>query len=183
MDDDSAQTGFHRVRRAAVLLLVPLYVGALVVGGWPAAIRPAFLDPVSDGARAMLRTVSLTPGLPVFAGTTEATAEFPLVRCVVAMGWDAEGTAIPIHAHEPCPPRGFRWRPDIYEQMLFHWTWKMHPGRVTPNMMAMADHFCHRLPDQEIDRVKIGVRRIMVDYETGQQRRMTQPITKLKCRN
>jgi hypothetical protein len=171
------------LRDRAVLVLVPAYMAALLLAGWPAQIRPAFLDPASDFFRETFARVSLRSGLSVFRGTEERQQEVAIGRCVVAMGWDAEGRRVAIYDREPCPTRGFRWKPEVYEQMLFHWLWQTESDGVGAIQLAMADHFCHRLPEQEIVGVELSLVRVFVDYDSGATRSVRSPLGRFRCRS
>ena len=167
------------------LLLLPLLLGymlCLVLATWPTEIRPSFLDGASTLVSDKLESVGIRGGLQVFGGTPEKQQLIIRSRCLVAVGTDLQGREAQLYPSEPCPQRGFRWKPVIYEHMLLHWFQRLGRGFSDSNLWAMGDHFCSLSPDR-LQHVEITYVLTMIEYETGREYSRSFPVGRRKCRS
>jgi hypothetical protein len=154
----------------------------LVMAAWPKEIRPAELDDVSVGSYDVLTSAGISAGLAVFTGDKKTTGSILSSECIVIDGIDSEGHVSRLHPQEPCPREGYRWKPEIFDQMIFHWAKKIRPRSNPANLVAMADYFCNSSLDEDLLYVEI-VRVIgAMDYETGRESTTSRLISRSACR-
>lgn len=165
-----------------LLPLIVVYMLSLVLAAWPSEIRPEALDGISGGSRHVLETVGIRAGMPVFFGSKEKYTRIIRGRCIVVEGTDRNGRRMRLHPGKPCIPVGFRWRPVIYEHMLLSWSWSVERGIESPNLWAMGDHFCNSSLGRNLQSVDISVLILFMDYETGRETPVSNPVGHVTCR-
>ena len=172
------------IRDIVLLPLLVLYMASLVLAAWPKEIRPSFMDGVSTSLFSAFGSVGIRADMPVFVGSQEVQSSIIRSECIVVEGWDFRGKAIRLFPIRPCPPKGFRWKPEIYDHMISHWAWKTRQGaNASSNLWALGDHFCHQAPDQRIRNVSISREFEMLDYETGREWTTSEFIGRVTCRS
>lgn len=167
------------------LFLLPALVGWMLwlgLAAWPSEIRPALLDGASTFAYETLESVGLRAGIPVFAGTLEKQPTIVRSRCIFARGTDLAGNEVELYPREPCPKKGFRWGPVVYDHMLLHWVRRLGKDGSGANLAALEDHFC-RVSPVPLERVEITYVVTFMEYATGREQRRTFPVGKTKCRS
>ncbi len=120
--------------------------------------------------------------MAVFPGSKDELRLAIRSRCIYVTGTDSKGKQTQIHPTEPCPTRGFRWKPDVYHRMIFHWVWMIVKARDSSNLWAMGDHFCHLSPDHDFRHVTITRVRGQMAYDTGYESGSTRWIGRVECR-
>lgn len=171
------------LRNLLLLPLIVVYMLILLVAALPDAIRPSVIDAPSTAAKHILASVGVRAGMLVFGGEVEKKRFAKKSQCLVVTGTDWNGEETRIHPIEPCPIQGFRWKPEIYRHMLFHWTWFIGPRHKPGNLWAMADHFCNSSPDRRFQHVTLNMVYGWVSYETGIETSSTWPMGRVKCRS
>jgi hypothetical protein len=136
--------------RAAILG----YLALLLLAAVPEKLRPVLLDAPGRFAARALEAVSISPGLAVFSGPV--TAVHRRATCLEFRAERPDGSTETLYASE-CPPSGFRWRIDPWDEMvqgLVRRTrierFAREPGGDAPprtyewwKLQALGDFFCH----------------------------------------
>lgn len=133
--------------------------GAVVVG-YAALLGLALLPrglegpaaALGQGARALLRSVGVVPGIGVFPGFD---GPFRLAyECLSVEGSTSQGDSLPLYTMK-CPPRGMLWRHGGFDhlmQQLIRNTRtrgiveEARRGEISPDLwrlVAVGDYFCH----------------------------------------
>lgn len=170
------------LRDAVGLPLLVAYMLCLVLAAWPAEIRPAVLDGLGTAAYDALAVVGVRAGIPVFVGTPHKQPSIIRARCIEVKGVDAAGAEIELYPPEPCPRRGFQWKPMVYEHSLHHWNSRIADGVGESNLWAMGDHFCQQSPAAELLHVEISKTVHVLDYASGREWSRNVPIGRVRCR-
>ena len=159
--------------RAAVLGYLALRVLAAV----PPPLRPGFLDAPGERAAAALGALSISPGLPIFSGSV--TAVHRRASCLEVSAALAGGGHETLYA-SACPPTGFRWRIDPWDEMVLGLVRRTRierfvPGAPEPDaterwkLAAIGDYFCHSplAGAREREEVELRVKSLLVLYSSG----------------
>jgi len=138
------------VGRAAVLG----YLALLLLAALPEQVRPALLDAPALVAARALDLARISPGLAVFSGSV--TAVHRRATCLEIRAERPDGSVETLYASE-CPPTGFRWRIDPWDEMVLGLVRRTRierfarepGGEVSPHsyewlkLQALGDYFCH----------------------------------------
>jgi hypothetical protein len=166
---------FERALRAAVLA----YAALLVVAAVPAPLRPSFLDAPARLAGRALEAVAVSPGLAIFSGSV--TAVHRRATCVRVRAERPDGAALTLYA-SGCPPTGFRWRIDPWDEMIEGLVRRTRierfardPGAKPPlswdliKLQAVGDFFCHSplAAPGERTAVALEFKNLLVLYSSG----------------
>ncbi|MEE2674433.1 MAG: hypothetical protein VX466_11600 [Myxococcota bacterium] len=154
----------------------------LVLAAWPAEIRPALLDGPSEFMFETLEAVGIRAGMPVFTGSRHKQASIVRARCIEVEAVNSAGAKTRLYPPGPCPQRGFRWKPVVYDHMIYHWVMRLDDGAGPANLWAIGDHFCQQSPDRDLHHVEIAKRVHVQDYETGREWSRRVPIGRVMCR-
>jgi hypothetical protein len=138
-------------RGAALRAAVLVYLMLLVLAAVPPKLRPLWLDAPGDWAARALGAFSISPGLAIFSGSV--TAVHRRATCLVISATRADGGVETLYANE-CPPTGFRWRIDPWDEMVLGLARRTRverfvPGGAQPDaaewwkLQALGDYFCH----------------------------------------
>ena len=169
------------VCRYALMTVLLLYMGALVLSAWQAEVRPTFLDRAHDAVYTTVKSVGIRAGMPVFIGSVMPMESLIRERCTIVTGVDAEGRRTRLHP-DACPPEGLRWKPVVYDHMIVHWTQAVDGGDRQANLVAIADHFCHRPGAERYVSMKIEKELPVVDYLTGAYETHGELLGTVRCR-
>jgi hypothetical protein len=165
----------ERVLRAAVLV----YLGLLVLAAIPAALRPGLLLAPARLADRVLGAVAISPGLAIFSGSV--TAVHRRATCVRVRAERPGGGAETLYA-SGCPPTGFRWRIDPWDEMVEGLVRRTRierfardPAAKLPlswdllKLQALGDFFCHSplAAPGEREAVTLESRNLLVLYSSG----------------
>ena len=149
------------------LTLLVLYSGLLVLGAWPAEVRPAALDALGRTPSTLLRAVGIRPGIAVFEAGRERTTRVVRNDCIRARGHPAGAPAVlvaPPDGH--CHTRGFRWRLPWQEALLRSLLLRTRaPEAVLGDWLCGAD----RSRTDPFERVDVLWTQPWVDLETGEE--------------
>jgi len=140
-----------RVRERALRAAVLAYLAVLVAAALP--WRPGPLDAPARLAERALAAVAISPGLAIFSGSV--TAVHRRATCVRVRAVLAGGGSETLYA-SGCPPTGFRWRIDPWDEMVEGLVRRTRierfardPGAKLPlswelvKLQALGDFFCH----------------------------------------
>ena len=169
--------------RDILLPLIVLYMSCLVLAAWPPEIRPSALDGVSPRIRYVLESVGIRAGMSVFGGRPDKQTSIARAHCIVVKGTDSKGSETQLYPVEACPREGFRWKPEIYEHMIFHWVLAIGLGGDRSNLWAIGDHFCNSSPALDIVQVEITRVTTTLHYETGRESSSIEPVGRMTCRS
>ncbi len=136
--------------RAAVLG----YLALLLLAALPEQLRPALLDAPARLASRALDAVSISPGLAVFSGSV--TSVHRRATCLALRAERPDGSLETLYA-SACPPTGFRWRIDPWDEMVLGLVRRTRIERFAPTargddspgfyewlkLQAVGDYFCH----------------------------------------
>lgn len=168
-----------RLRERALRAAVLVYAALLVAAAFPARLRPAFLDAPARLAERALAAVAISPGLAIFSGSV--TAVHRRATCVRFRAERPGGATETLYANE-CPPTGFRWRIDPWDEMvegLVRRTrierFAREPAARFPlswdllKLQALGDFFCHSplAASGERETVTLESRNLLVLYSSG----------------
>ena len=163
----------ERALRAAVLA----YLALLVAAAFP--WRPGLLDAPARFAERALGAVAISPGLAIFSGSV--TAVHRRATCVRVRAELAGGGSETLYA-SGCPPTGFRWRIDPWDEMVEGLVRRTRverfardPGAKLPlswelvKLQALGDFFCHSplAASGEREAVTLETRNLLVLYSSG----------------
>ena len=144
-------------RRSAAALaraLLLVYFSLLLLAALPEPLRPALLDAPARVASRALEAVGVSPGLAVFSGSV--TAVHRRATCLEIRAERPDGSVDTLYA-SACPPTGFRWRIDPWDEMVLGLVrrtrierFASEPGAAEPprstewlKLQALGDFFCH----------------------------------------
>lgn len=130
------------------------YCALLLLAALPERVRPALLDAPGRLAARALDAVSISPGLAIFSGPV--TDVHRRATCLAIRAERPDGTVETLYASE-CPPTGFRWRIDPWDEMVLGLVrrtrierFAREPGSDEPSLsgewlklQALGDFFCH----------------------------------------
>jgi hypothetical protein len=162
--------------RAAVLG----YLALLVLAAVPAKVRPALLEAPGRLAGSALDAAAISPGLAVFSGSVRAVHR--RATCLEIRAERPDGTAATLYA-SACPPTGFRWRIDPWDEMVeglvrrtrierFARGARDAPPRLDwelVKLQAVGDFFCHSplAAEGRREAVTLEFRNLLVLYSSG----------------
>ena len=167
----------QRALRAAVLAYAALLVAAAV----PGPLRHGLLDAPARLAERALAAVAISPGLAIFSGSV--TAVHRRATCVRVRARRPGGTMETLYA-SGCPPTGFRWRIDPWDEMIEGLVRRTRierfardPAAKLPlswdlvKLQAVGDFFCHSplAAPGEREAVELESRNLLVLYSSGLQ--------------
>lgn len=169
-------------RGSALRAGILVYLALLVLAAVPPKLRPAFLDAPGNGAARALGALSISPGLPIFSGSV--TAVHRRASCLEITATRADGSAETLYANA-CPPEGFRWRIDPWDEMVLGLVRRTRierfvAGAPAPDaaerwkLAALGDFFCHSPlagGAGEREEVTLELRTLLVLYSSGRHTR------------
>jgi hypothetical protein len=166
----------ERTLRAAVLG----YLALLVLAAVPAKVRPAFLEAPGRLAGSALEAVAISPGLAVFSGSVRAVHR--RAACLEIRAERPGGAVATLYANA-CPPTGFRWRVDPWDEMVEGLVRRTRIERFARDaadaappitwelvkLQAVGDFFCHspRAAAGAREAVTLEFRNLLVLYSSG----------------
>ena len=164
-------------RAAALRAAVLVYLALLLLAAVPAKVRPGFLAAPGALAARALGALSISPGLPIFSGSV--TAVHRRATCLEVRATLADGAAETLYA-SACPPTGFRWRIDPWDEMVLGLARRTRIERFVPGapapaaterwkLAALGDFFC-RSPlaaSGEREEVSLRLESLLVLYSSG----------------
>ncbi len=130
------------------------YLALLLLAAVPEKVRPPFLEAPGRLAARALDAVSISPGLAVFSGSV--TSVHRRATCLSIRGERPDGSVETLYASE-CPPSGFRWRIDPWDEMVLGLARRTRIERFVRDsarddpaltfelwkLQALGDFFCH----------------------------------------
>ena len=144
------------LRRGAALLRAAVlgYCALLLLAALPEQVRPALLDAPARVAARALDAISISPGLAIFSGPV--TAVHRRATCLAIRAERPDGSVETLYASE-CPPTGFRWRIDPWDEMVLGLVRRTRIERFAREpesgepplstellkLQAVGDFFCH----------------------------------------
>jgi hypothetical protein len=140
--------------RAWARAVVLAYLALLLLAALPGKLRPAILDAPCRLAARALDAVSISPGLAVFSGPV--TAVHRRATCLEIRAERPDGSLETLYA-SACPPTGFRWRIDPWDEMVLGLVRRTRIERFAREprsddpprsaewrkLQAVGDFFCH----------------------------------------
>jgi hypothetical protein len=165
----------ERGLRAAVLA----YAALLVLAALPAKLRPALLDAPARAADRTLGAVAISPGLAIFSGPV--TAVHRRATCVRIRAERPGGGEETLYS-SGCPPTGFRWRIDPWDEMIEGLVRRTRIERFAREpeakpalswdlvkLQAVGDFFCHSplVAAGERAAVSLEFKNLLVLYSSG----------------
>lgn len=169
-------------RRATALARAAIlgYLALLLLAALPEQVRPALLEEPGRFASRALEAVSISPGLAVFSGSV--TAVHRRATCLEIRAERPDGSVETLYASE-CPPTGFRWRIDPWDEMVVGLVRRTRierfarepageePPRSTEwlKLQALGDFFCHSPEAASGERraVTLETHDLLVLYSSG----------------
>ena len=164
------------IGRAAILG----YLALLLLAALPEPVRPSLLDAPAGFAARALGAVQVSPGLAVFSGPV--TAVHRRATCLEIRAERPDGSAETLYASE-CPPTGFRWRIDPWDEMVLGLVrrtrierFARESGSEEPTrsyewlkLQAIGDFFCHSPEAASGERraVELEMHDLLVLYSSG----------------
>lgn len=150
----SAGCGLRRGARLCARGAVLGYLALLLLAAVPEKLRPALLEAPAQLAVRALDAVSISPGLAVFSGSV--TSVHRRATCLSIRAERPDGSVETLYASE-CPPTGFRWRIDPWDEMVLGLVRRTRIERFVRNaasedptlsfelwkLQALGDFFCH----------------------------------------
>jgi len=169
-------------RKFVLMPLLLLYIAVLIMAAWRTDLSPLFLRRLHVVAFEVLESVGFKPGMRVFGGSANRLPVLTIARCTIVDGIDATGRKTRIYPTGPCPQKGLRWKPVVYEHMIVHWTAWLSHGDYTTNLSALGDHFCQRGMDRDFTHVELRLDRALIDYSTGERLTHSKELGRVECR-
>lgn len=169
------------LRRTVLMPLILLYMLALPLAAWQSEFRPAVFHGAHRLAFDALGTVGIRAGMRVFGGPAEPLEALVRARCTLVDGIDADGRRTRIYPTGPCPAKGLRWKPSVYEHMIVHWTAMSRTG-LSDNLTALGDHFCQLSKSEAFTHVEIQLQLALIDYATGRKWNQSKRMGRVECR-
>jgi hypothetical protein len=150
----SAGRGLPRGARLCARGAILGYLALLLLAAVPEKVRPAFLEAPGRLAARVLGAVSISPGLSVFSGSV--TSVHRRATCLSIRAERPDGSVETLYASE-CPPAGFRWRIDPWDEMVLGLARRTRIERFVRDsagedptlsfelwkLQALGDFFCH----------------------------------------
>jgi len=187
--------------RAAILG----YLAMLLLAALPEQLRPALLAAPARLASRALDAVSISPGLAVFSGPV--TSVHRRATCLTLRAERPDGSQETLYA-SACPPTGFRWRIDPWDEMVLGLVRRTRIERFARTaqgddppqfyewlkLQAVGDFFCHSPEAASGERraVMLDTYDLLVLYSSGIHTRDrtlscrwscgTQPLATPRCR-
>lgn len=162
--------------RAAILG----YLALLLLAALPEKLRPALLDAPGRFAARALDALTISPGLAIFSGPV--TAVHRRATCLEFHAERPDGSAETLYASE-CPPTGFRWRIDPWDEMVLGLVRRTRierfaretGGDAPPEpsewlkLQALGDFFCHSSEAAQGERLAVTLETydLLVLYSSG----------------
>lgn len=170
----------RRWRRQAGRAVVLLYAALLALAAVPPKLRPGLLGAPGRLAERALGALSISPGLAVFSGSV--TSVHRRAGCLEIRARFRGGATETLYASE-CPPTGFRWRIDPWDEMVEGLVRRTRierfvraPGEPEPpasyellKLQALGDYFCHSPLVSPRVRAEVSLewRSLLVLYSSG----------------
>jgi hypothetical protein len=176
--------------RVAVLLYIAVLWMAVGVSVRPSVVEAPVVGPALGAAAKALASMTLVPGIPVFTAPGREWSDWITTSICMSFTGHRDGRE-PLTLYAPqCPPVGFRWRHDAFDELMQYTTRHIRlsplldppkiqdpselsePGR---RFAMLGDFFCHSplVAPPDLEALTLRWTMHVRHYETAETARQT----------